>query len=129
MALPNRGQCSRLRRDTNFILNSKYDTWQQPNVLGVHCTPPNCVDADIEALWVDYGRLMVSKLNELPARHGAFVSNCPEHCQLGSSEAWTGTTVCVSSTRCDSMRDAFVHWYNAGGNITGRWVAGCDEKP
>lgn len=111
-----------------FVLNSKYDTWQKQAILGVDCSPPAC-DAATEKLWVGYGHLMVEKLNALPARHGAFVSNCPAHCQLGSTSMWTKTTISVGKARTESMRDAFVRWYNAGGAITGRWVHACDERP
>ena len=30
-----------------------------------------------------YGKQMVAGVTGLPGRHGAFLSNCPAHCQTG----------------------------------------------
>ena len=34
--------------------------------------------------WQDYGAMMVNALTAVPARHGAFLTNCPIHCETGS---------------------------------------------
>ena len=40
-------------------------------------------NATVTASFVAYGKRMVAGLTGLPARHGAFLSNCPAHCQTG----------------------------------------------
>lgn len=137
-----------------FVLNSKYDTWQKEAILGLDCAVTQCRNASDEAFWVEYGRSMVSALDTtLPPRHGAFLSNCPAHCQTGI-EAWDDERVGGST-----MGSSFVQWYGggtgtgdgtgtgtgggtsggvgggvlatggAGGSGGGRWVERCDERP
>ena len=49
---------------------------------------------------------MVTAAMSLPPQHGAFIANCRAHCQTGTEQAWTGTT--VNGT---AMGAAFVEWY------------------
>ena len=95
-----------------FVVNSKYDTWQekvrvslsfqcggqleggrqarrpfQPAlpwqaILGLNQTITRLPPKE-QAFWVEYGREMVAQLRALPPQHGAFLSNCPAHCQTG----------------------------------------------
>ena len=68
---------------------------------------------------------MVAALDALPAQHGAFVSNCPAHCQTGSGF----DTRTVNGTL---MKDAFVTWFKntlTGGTSQQRWIARCDVEP
>lgn len=92
-----------------FILNSKYDTWQQNAILNIPCDGDitTCGDDDKKA-FVDYGRKMLDSLqNNLPDRHSAFVSNCPQHCQTGEN-VWV--TESIDSV---AMGDAVTTWWNA----------------
>merc|ERR1712232_896001 len=65
-----------------FILNSKYDTWQEKAILGLQCEVTKC-SSDQEAFWVTYGHQMVRALAAVPSHHAAFIANCPAHCQTG----------------------------------------------
>lgn len=128
-----------------FVLNSKYDTWQGGAIIGAN-TSIDKLPAKVRDFWVGYGHQMVADVTALPARHGAFISNCQEHCQTGKAgahskgEAWMETT--INGT---TMASAFVQWYNAtiaaatagdgvsGGVASGaplvsplRWVEQCD---
>eukprot|EP00665_Eupelagonemidae_sp_cell47_P009562 gene9562-3500_t len=47
-----------------FILNSKYDYWQQIDVLNVSCVPPGCPPA-VESFWVAYGAALVRALEDV----------------------------------------------------------------
>ena len=74
-----------------FVLNSKYDTWQEKAIIGVNCTIEQC-NATQQAFWADYGRAMVAAADALPAQHGAFLHNCPAHCETGIG-MWRHVTV------------------------------------
>jgi hypothetical protein len=119
-----------------FILQSKYDTWQGPAIIGANASIAN-VSSAVKRFWVAYGQQMVELLDALPAQHGSFLTNCPQHCQSGcchqgccqgarASGDWGGTT--INST---AMGDAFASWYTA--QIAGhppitpqRWIERCD---
>ena len=82
-----------------FIANSKYDTWQRAGVLELNETEcpgtvapdgtvelclANSSDARAEkAFWLAYGDAMVTAVQDaaVSARHAAFLTNCPTHCQ------------------------------------------------
>lgn len=86
-----------------FIVNSKFDTWQEKSVVGIDCEatvssagnitlcPPD--KAAQEAFWRAYGDTLTQHVAALPSRHGAFLTNCPKHCQTGSGfgDPSTGT--------------------------------------
>jgi hypothetical protein len=79
-----------------LIVNSKYDTWQEVSIMGLNktacpasvspagaitlCTPAH---ADMQAFWVAYGDALTAALQALPPRFGAFITNCPAHCETG----------------------------------------------
>ena len=109
-----------------FVLNSKYDTWQEKAIIGANCSIAQCPHGGaMQKFWVNYGQEMVRRLSSLPPRHGAFVGNCPAHCQTGSGYL----TRTVNGTL---MRDAFVEWYQDrmnGGMKMLRWVDECDVMP
>ena len=128
-----------------FILNSKYDTWQQTAILGVDCVPPTCANATQEALWRAYGETMVRALDAVPARHAAFLMNCPAHCQTGTGGDWGRRRVGNTSNS-----EAVAQWWHASIGRTRRssplvedpvdapwdarapaprWVERCDERP
>ena len=127
-----------------FILNSKYDTWQEAAIVGLRCTPPDCANATQEAFWVSYGRSMVRALDAVPARHAAFLMNCPAHCQTGTGGDW-GTRRVGNTTNADAV----AQWWHATVGTIGaaatvgrgvaveqeaavaapRWVERCDERP
>ena len=66
-------------------LMARYDSWQQGAIIGANDTITN-VNKSVREFWVNYGHEMVSNISALPSQHGAFVSNCPAHCQTGASE-------------------------------------------
>lgn len=127
------GYAARYVRTPLFILNSKYDTWQEWAILAVNCTiaaadgvAPRCAPAE-EAFFVEYGRAMARAVGAVPARHAAFMSNCPAHCQTGRWARWGERT--VNGT---SIAEAVVGWYNATPAppaAAPRHVARCDAAP
>ena len=114
-----------------FILNSKYDTWQGAQIIGAAGYKCNAnisaCPANISAFWVDYGQEMVRRLDALPARHGAYLHNCPSHCQTGPG-SWTTDT--VNGTH---MGQAVATWYAAAMRgeqaAVPRSVDRCDRAP
>lgn len=114
-----------------FVLNSKYDSWQQLAILGLNCTGniTTCIPAE-EQFWVDYGHTMVDMLSTLPARHGIFVSNCHAHCESGNAD-WYNTTL-----NNVPMNKAFTDWYAASDKVLAsaatadyHHIATCDVSP
>mmetsp|Transcript_55505 Transcript_55505/g.130988 ORF Transcript_55505/g.130988 Transcript_55505/m.130988 type:complete len:373 (+) Transcript_55505:1-1119(+) len=101
-----------------FVLNSKYDTWQEAAIIGVNCSIAACPKAE-QDFWVTYGHEMVGNLTALPSRHGAFLTNCPAHCQTGIAN-WEKATI-----NGVAMGQAFVTWYTQDGNVE-RWIEVCD---
>ena len=79
-----------------MVVNSKYDTWQRASIMGFNatdcpatvsragaitlCTPAH---ADMQAFWVAYSDKMMDALAQLPPHFGAFLTNCPAHCETG----------------------------------------------
>jgi hypothetical protein len=111
-----------------FVLNSKYDTWQGGAIIGINTTIDNLTKSE-RAFWVDYGRQMVSDLDALPLRHGAFVSNCQAHCQTGKSHHQTGIPWTATTINGTTMAAAFLEWYKAtvtGMNPPARRIERCD---
>ena len=112
-----------------FVLNSKYDTWQAAQIIGAAACRANISScaAPLQKFWVDYGNLMVSKLDALPARHGAYLHNCQSHCQTGVG-MWTTDT--VNGT---NMGQAVATWYAAAVQGTQasvpRAIDRCDVVP
>ena len=120
-----------------FVLNSKYDTWQEVAILGLDCAPPTCASARQERFWVGYGQAMVAAVDALPARHAAFLMNCPAHCQTGTGGDWGARRVGNTSNAA-----AVAWWWHAsigratplvedlrGEWVAPRWVERCDEQP
>ena len=114
-----------------FVLNSKYDSWQGPAIIGASGAIATC-PADVQKYWVAYGQKMVDNALALPPQHGAFLSNCGAHCQTGGT-GWAGTT--VNGT---AMGSAFVQWYtaHASGSFDAttdatkfKWAEQCDVMP
>jgi hypothetical protein len=116
-----------------FVLNSKYDTWQAGQIIGSRSSPFDCgynisgCPASMQKFWVDYGRLMVSMADALPARHGVYLHNCQSHCQTGL-EQWNTDTVDGVH-----MHAAVSTWYAAALNgsqeVVPRRVDRCDVVP
>lgn len=98
------GNAAKFVRTPIFVVNSKYDTWQEKAIIGAPSSIATCPDA-AKKFWVEYGHNMTERLRALPAVHGAFVTNCPAHCQTGSAP-WLKTT--INGT---AMGDAFVAWW------------------
>jgi hypothetical protein len=103
-----------------MIVNSKYDTWQEVSIVGLNttdcpatvspagvitlCTPAH---ADMEAFWVAYGDVLTGALAQLPPRFGAFITNCPVHCETGVS--WDNPSTGTVAT----LGEAVAAWYAA----------------
>ena len=93
-----------------FVLNSKYDTFQGPAIIGANDTITKVTPA-VRKFWVAYGQEMVTNISTLPPQHGAFLTNCPAHCQTGahhsqhSDYAWTNVTI-----KAQTMGSAFATW-------------------
>lgn len=114
-----------------FVLNSKYDTWQAKQIIGAGQF--NCSNditgcpAPLRQFWVDYGNQMISMLDALPARHGAYLHNCQSHCQTGAG-SWSTDT--VNGTH---MHAAVAQWYAAAlkgqQESVPRFVDRCDVEP
>ena len=108
-----------------FVLNSKYDTWQEKAILGVNQTISK-LPASQQRFWVDYGQEMVAKAQSLPPQHGVFLTNCPEHCQTGDPH-WVKRSVNGSTIGASVLA-----WYEAHTgsrhDSTGshRWIETCD---
>jgi len=129
---------ARFVRTPLFILNSKYDTWQEKAILGLDCVPPSCANSTQEAFWVAYGKQMVQTLDALPARHAAFLMNCPAHCQTGTGGDW-GKRRVGNTTNTEAVA-AWWHATIGRGSLlvedgeyldvaAPRWVERCDERP
>jgi hypothetical protein len=106
-----------------FVVNSKFDTWQQAAIIGVNCTVAKC-DAKEQTFWGAYGKKMVALLDSMPPQHGAFVTNCPAHCQTGIASAWGKRT--INGTVIGA---AFGSWHadrRGGGAGTFKFVEACD---
>jgi hypothetical protein len=113
-----------------FILNSKYDTWQEKAILGLDCVPPSCTNEAQEAFWVAYGQTLVKTLDAVPARHAAFLMNCPAHCQTGTGGDWGKRSV-GTTTNAEAVAE---WWHETIGQAdtsapAKRWVERCDERP
>jgi hypothetical protein len=72
-----------------MMLQSKYDTWQGSDILGLACKLPydspgigSCSTTE-QAVWVAFGKKMITAVNALPPTAGIFLSNCPRHCRSG----------------------------------------------
>jgi len=107
-----------------FVLNSKFDTWQEKAIIGVNCSVAAC-PANEQVFWGAYGKKMVAAAASLPAQHGAFVTNCPSHCQTGTASDWQKRTI---NGKVEGA--AFTEWYldqQAGGKKVFKYVEDCDE--
>lgn len=83
-----------------LVVNSVYDTWQERGVIGLDpaicpgrvlpdgtvslCNTSAPGGAAEEAFWLSYGAAMRTAMAAQPVRHGAFLTNCPTHCQASS---------------------------------------------
>lgn len=101
-----------------MVVNSKYDTWQEKSILGLDttacpatvsregvitlCTPAH---ADMAAFWVAYGDALTAALAALPPRFGAFITNCPAHCETGNG--WGNPSTGAVAT----LGQAVAAWY------------------
>jgi hypothetical protein len=103
-----------------FIVNSKYDTWQQLAILEVNCSVGACPPA-VEQYWVRYGQQLTAAAKNLPSNIGGFWTNCPQHCLTGNS-GWDFIV-----TDAALMKNAFIQWYANPSPI--RYLPDCDEKP
>ena len=77
-----------------FVLNSKYDLWQSKQIIHAGSCGSNisACPAPLLKFWVDYGNSMLTMLDALPPRHGAYLHNCQQHCQTGVG-SWNTDTV------------------------------------
>jgi hypothetical protein len=122
-----------------LIVQSKYDTWQEVSIMGLNstacpatvqpatgaitlCLPPFAAQG---AFWEAYGATLAAALAALPPRHGAFLTNCPIHCQTGSG--WGDPSAGLEGT----LGQAFGAWWPAAvahgrepGWAAPRYVAG-----
>jgi hypothetical protein len=103
-----------------FIVNSKYDSWQQVAILEVNCSAGNC-PAPQEQYWIKYGQQLITAAQALPANIGGFWTNCVEHCMAGTS-GWD-----FIQTNAVLMKNAFIQWYSNPTPVL--WLPTCDEKP
>jgi len=136
------GNAARFVSTPLFVLNSKYDTWQEKAIIGAPGVITKC-PMNVSAFWIKYAHQMVAKADALPAQHGVFLTNCPAHCQTGTKSSWDQTT--VGNT---SIGDAFLAWWIAHtGSMMGmhkstggwedglahihefRWIDRCDVEP
>jgi hypothetical protein len=77
--------------------------------------------------------------DQVPARHAAFLMNCPAHCQTGTGGDWGKRRVGNTTNAA-----AVVEWWHASIGRSGsplvederepqaaapRWVERCDERP
>jgi hypothetical protein len=116
------------------VVNSKYDTWQEKAILGLQCAVTKCTNATQESFWVSYGQAMVKAAQAMPSRHGAFLTNCPAHCQTGTGGDWVKRS--VNST---AVGVAVATWFNQtvatmdsgsqDATPAPRWIETCNEKP
>ena len=119
-----------------FVLNSKYDTWQEKAIIGANTTiTDKSLPPAAKSFWTAYGTKMVSMLEALPPQHGYYVSNCAAHCQSGTADAWTDMTIDGTG-----MGQAFVAWHqlhsssasasaSAAAATATRVVEQCDVSP
>lgn len=89
-----------------FVLNSKYDTWQESSIIGLKCIITDCTLVQ-QSFWVDYGHLLTIEAQKLPSQHGVFLTNCPAHCQSGISN------FVIASIDGTSISNAVVTWYQS----------------
>ena len=103
-----------------LVVNSKRDTWQARGVLGLNGTDcpgtihadgsvTYCTTANANAVaegkqWAIYGDMFVEAMSLVPAKHGCFLTNCPQHCMTGSPEN-------QPSTPNMTLHDVIVEWY------------------
>jgi hypothetical protein len=105
-----------------LIVQSRYDTWQGISIVGVNATAcpatvaPNgsitlCLPqySALAAYWEAYGAQLAGALAALPARHGAFLTNCPTHCQTGYG--WPNPS--GSGAGAGTLAQAFAAWWPA----------------
>jgi len=105
-----------------LVVNSKFDTWQERGVLSLNTTDcPATVSADGSVLycksdsptaikegeaWKEYGAMMVAAMDKVPQQHGAFLTNCPGHCQTGSAP-----TEMNPAEANFTLHDTIMEWY------------------
>ena len=105
------------------------DLWQSKQIIGAGDCGSNISSCPKPLLkfWTDYGNEMLSLLDSVPKRHGAYIHNCQQHCQTGSGPWDTDT---VGGT---SMHGAVTTWYAAAIKGTQesipRSVDRCDVTP
>jgi hypothetical protein len=111
---------------------------QEKAIVGVSCEIGKCTNDTQEAFWVSYGKDMVAKAQALPPQHGAFLTNCPAHCQTGTGGDWgkrsvggTPLGVAVATWFNQTMSKMAEAEATREGDISiaPRWIATCDEKP
>ena len=123
-----------------FVLNSKYDTWQAGQIISAGKCGVNISScpANVTNFWVDYGHKMVTLLDAMPPRHGAYVHNCQSHCQTGSSthgvaDYDSDTVHDAVSGASENMGDAVNAWYVAAmagkPETAKRYIDRCDVLP
>jgi hypothetical protein len=110
-------------------VNSKFDTWQEKSVVGIACNakvsaagvitlcPPS--ERKQEVFWRDYADTLAQHVAALPSRHGAFLTNCPVHCQTGGGygDPSTGTVATLGQAVDAWWPQALAHGGEPG------WVA------
>ena len=63
--------------------------------------------------------------DKVPPQHGAFLTNCPAHCQTGTHNYFAKTTIGGTT-----MGDAFLAWFTASmGEAAGHGIAGVGNAP
>ena len=87
---------------TMLAVNSKHDTWQARGVLGLnaadcpgkihpggeitHCTTANANATEQGKQWSIYGDMFATAMPLVAGKHNCFLTNCPQHCMMGSAE-------------------------------------------
>ena len=75
-------------------------------IIGTNATITHCL-TKVKVFWVKYDREMVAKIVSLaPTQHGAFLTKCPAHYQIGSAQ-WSSTS--INGT---TMGHGFATWWS-----------------
>jgi hypothetical protein len=96
-----------------FMVNSKYDSWQIPNIYALPCYSnlKNCNATELNQL-LQYGQTFLSTLTAIQAssQDGIWVDPCYQHCQTIGTY-WNQVTVPLADGTLISGYEAFSSWY------------------
>jgi len=96
-----------------FMLNSKYDSWQIPNIYGLPCAADlsKCNTTEMND-FLQYGNTFLSTITPLEKNpeDGLFVDACYTHCQ-SIETSWTKIVVLTADGTKVTANSAFYDWY------------------